>query len=276
MSLAESEERFKKSLERSAKVLTFDIETQRAQVEIFSPFQKYIDYRCVLKPTRMLCFSARWHGAKRGIFKAAWDDNNEDAYLRMCQSIRDLLHEAHVVVTWNGDRFDLQWVEEECGRLGLGRPRPYQSCDLIKIARKRFGAGLMYRKLDWSARTWLRDAKINHQGSDLWWDIRHGSPAEKRAAQKLMREYCEHDTYLTERMFNAYLPWVPGINMALFCKELDEGVMRCTCCGKKGFLKADEMYYTGAFGYRLWFCTACEGWSRGKRNKCTTDLRSIP
>jgi DNA polymerase elongation subunit (family B) len=270
-----------RELETQARILTFDIETQRAIVSVFSPFTKYIPHQRVLVESRILCFAARWHGEDRTIFRAAWKEDakyrvDPDAYEKMLLKMWELLNEAQIVLTWNGDRFDVQWVHAEMTRLGLPRPASYKSVDLIKVAKKHFNQGLMYRKLDWSARMWLGDQKIDHNGRDLWDDIRFGTRAEKLSAQKLMREYCEHDTALTERIgFEYYLPYLP-VNMALYRKDQDSELLYCTKCGATGHLKRENYYYTGAFGYQQYRCEKCGGLSRGKRNKITTELRAVP
>lgn len=256
----------------SARILTLDIETQRAIVETFDLWPRYIGIDQVQVPTRVLCFAAKWRGEDRMIFKSSWDDGDEDSYRRMMQSAFDLLSQADIVVTWNGDRFDMQWFEGEFGRLGMGRPAPYKSLDLIKINKRWFKRGNMSMKLDWSARMWLKDAKVKHGGTDLWWDIRHGNREERRAAQRLMRTYNEHDVRLTEQMFERYLPWA-NINLALY-EHNDDGVMHCTKCNGTD-LKRDGVKFraTNAGLYQMWRCKSCNSTSTGAKRVSTTELR---
>ncbi|QBP29177.1 DnaQ-like DNA polymerase III subunit [Mycobacterium phage AvadaKedavra] len=258
----------------SARVLVLDIETQRAIVEVFDLFRPWIGIDQVRVPKRVLCFAAKWRGEDKVIFKAAWDDNDEDAYRRMMQAAWELLDSADIVVTWNGDRFDMQWLEAEFLRLGMPRPMPYKSVDLIKTAKRWFKGGLMSLKLDWSSRIILKDRKVNHGGNDLWWDIRHGTRAEKRAAQKTMREYNEHDVVLTARLFEKYLPYL-NVNLALYGGH-DDDVMRCVKCESEN-LKKDgvKAYVTNAGVYQMYRCKDCGATSRGKRIRATTELRPV-
>lgn len=258
----------------SAKVLVFDVETQRAVVETFSlrPFAIGIDQ--VQKPTRLLCFAAKWTDSDKVMFHQAWDDNDALAYDKMIQALWNLLNEADFVVGWNSDRFDIQWAESEFLRMGLGRPTPYKSVDLIKVLKKWFKGGLMSMKLDWSARQILGDRKINHGGTDLWWDIRHGTRDEKRAACKLMKTYCIHDVTLTAQLFEQYRPWT-NINVALY--EEDSGVcLRCVKCGSTN-LKRDgvKFYNTLNSLYQNHRCKDCGSTSRGAQVKARTPLRPI-
>lgn len=268
-----------REMDTTARVLSFDIETQRAIVETFSLFSKFTPMNRVLVPARILCFAARWRGEDKDIFHAAWDEDdrhhvNPEQYERMLRAIWNLLDAADIVVTYNGDRFDLQWVEAECARLGMGRPAPYKSVDLMKIVKRRFRAGLMSMKLEWSARYWLHDGKVAHGGSDLWHEIRHGTRERKRAAQKIMREYNIHDVVLTERLLDEHLPWT-NLNIALYRPNPDDEVLRCTKCGKDGLRALKKKVYTAAFAYQAYKCPSCGSVSRGKRSKLGTELRSV-
>lgn len=258
----------------SARILTLDIETQRAVCETFSIWRPFIHIDRVLVPTRVLCFAAKWRGDEKIIFKSAWDDDDDDAYMKMMRSAWELLSTADIVVTWNGDRFDMQWLESEFGRLKMGRPTPYKSLDLIKINKRWFKGGQMSMKLDWSSRQWLKDRKLPHGGTDLWHDIRHGTRDEKRAAQKTMREYNVQDTVLTERLLEEYLPWA-NINLALYAKN-EDGRLHCTRCNSTNLKRDGQKYHaTTAALYQMHRCRDCNATSRGKKMKRTTELRPV-
>lgn len=258
----------------NARVLIFDIETQRAVVETFSLFDRYTHIDRVVRPARILCFSALWRGSKKATFRAAWRDDDEKAYERMVRALFDLLDRAHVVVTWNGDRFDMQWCQAEFARYGLGRPSSFKSVDLYKVAKRHHQAGLMSLKLDWSARHMIRERKLAHGGTDLWSQIRYGSAAERCAAQKKMREYCVHDTFLTAWLLDStYLPWT-NVNMALYADNA-YGALLCTRCGGAD-VRPCGYYYASAYAYQEFRCAACGSISRGRRSVGTTALRAVP
>ena len=284
MSLMEDLKNARQELETGAKVLTFDVETQRAIVEVFSLFnQNYIPIDRCKVPARLLCFSARWFDGDE-IFEAAWDDpvwidGSVDAkaqkrYEKMLLAIFKLLDEADAVVTWNGDRFDLQWVEAECARVGLGRPAPYKSVDLMKIQKRHLKAGIMSQKLDWSARHWIGERKTPHGGTDLWDDIRYGDEVTCAQACETMEEYCRNDTRITEDLIWTYLPWTK-INLALHRTDLDSEILYCTHCGGHPIHPIDKKNTTTAFAYDQYRCSKCKGLSKGKRSKITTELRPV-
>lgn len=255
-----------------AKVLTLDIETQRGVVEVFDLWPKFIPIDRIQTPTRMLCFAAKFRDENEVQFFSAWEDNDTKAYYDMIEAGWHLLNECDVVVTWNGDRFDLQWFQGEFLRLKMGPPSPYRSLDLFKVARKNFGRSLMSLKLDWSARQILGDRKVEHGGTDLWHDIRYGTPGEKLEAQQLMMEYNIHDTVLTERLLEEHLPWT-GVNFALYDEDnADRHV--CPYCESLNFQRRG-LAQTRTYQYPRYWCKDCKGWSRGRRMYYTTELRPV-
>ncbi len=257
-----------------ARILVLDIETQRAVAETFSLYRPFIGIDRVIRDARILCFAAKWRGEERMIFKAAWKDDDEDSYRAMLQAAWNLLNEADIVCGYNSDRFDIQWLEEEFGCHKLGRPTPYKSVDLFKVQKRHFRAGLLSGKLDWSARKWLKDRKIPHGDTDLWHDIRYGNREIRRAAQRTMRAYCEHDTRLTERLLEDYLPWT-NLNLALY-EMNDDDLLHCTKCNSTNLKRDGKKYHaTSAFLYQMHRCKDCGATSRGKRAKGTTELRPV-
>ena len=257
----------------SARILVLDIETTRAEVGTFSLFRPFIGIDQVRLPSRILCFAAVWRGEDNVIFKSAWKDGDEAAYLKMMERAFSLFTEADFIVSWNGDKFDLQWMEAEFGRLGLGRPAPYRSIDLFKVAKRNFGQGLLSLKLDWSARQWLGEAKQSHEGLDLWDEIRFGNREQRRYAQKLMKSYNIHDTRLTADLFERYLPWI-GENLALYEDNADDGVPRCIQCNSDNLEKRGHAPSKVAM-YQRYQCRNCGKWNKGKRMLFSNELRPV-
>jgi hypothetical protein len=261
----------------SAKILVLDIETQRAIVETFDLWPKYININQIRVPTRILCFAAKWHDEDEVMFHAAWDEDRDyhvkpKQYREMIKVAWDLLNEADFVVTWNGNRFDNQWFMAEFGRLGFGPPSPFKSLDLFVVAKRKFGQGLMSLKLDWSARQWLGDKKVTHSGVDLWGDIRYGTKDEKAFAQGLMTTYNIHDVTLTDQLFERYLPWI-GANFAMYDEDhIDREV--CPYCESPKIVKRGKAPAL-TYMYQRYYCKDCKGWSKGKKMIYTTELRPV-
>lgn len=253
-----------------ARVLTLDIETQRAIVECWGLFKQYISIDNVVEPSRILCVAAKWLGQPKVQFKAAWRDGDEDGYRAMMTTVAGWLDHADVVAHYNGTSFDIPWIQGEISRLGIARPSPFRQIDLYLVNKKNFGAAQMSKKMEWSARRWLRDRKTPH--GDLWKAIRYGKPAERKVAQATMREYCCHDVEIAERLLEAWLPWT-AINLAVYGRVDDER-LRCTRCGSTK-VSPDGDYATNAQVYQNYRCQDCGSHSRGKRGRERTELRPL-
>jgi hypothetical protein len=207
------------------------------------------------------------------MFHAAWEDDDVDSYNAMVRAAWDLLTEADVVVSWNGDRFDVHHFNAAFGRLELGPPAPYRSLDLIKVVKKHFKHGEMSQKLDWFSWQWLGDRKTRHGEYDLWEYIRYGTPEQRAKAQRKMRIYNCQDVKLTDQLFDRLRPWT-GVNFALYDPSLDDTgrLERCTKCGSEK-IHSRGKFHTTAYSYERFYCTECKGWSRGRKFVFTTELR---
>lgn len=252
------------------KVLTFDIETQRAIVECWSLFKPFIGIDQVIEPSRILCVAAKWRDSDKVMFTSCWRDGDEDGYRRMMQKVAGWLDAADVVAHYNGTSFDVPWVQAEMARLEIDRPSPFRQIDLYRINKRHFGAGQMSKKMEWSARRFLKDSKTPH--GDLWSKIRYGNAAERKAAQAVMREYCIHDVEIAEQLLTTWLPY-SSINLGVYGRHDDE-TLRCTRCGSTD-LKHDGEWATNAATYQVYKCKACKSFSRGKRGRQHTELRPL-
>jgi len=122
----------------------------------------------------------------------------------MLTEVYKLLEEADVVITYNGDRFDLPILNQEFMMLGLPPPAPYASVDLLRTMRRRFRG--TSNKLDY----WLKrldvGAKKEHRGPQLWLDCMNGD----KDAFLEMEEYNIGDVVELEHLYDRVLPWIPN------------------------------------------------------------------
>lgn len=253
-----------------ARVLVLDIETQRAIVECWGLFKQYISIDQVIEPSRILCVAAKWRGADKVLFASCWRDGDEDAYRAMMAKVAGWLDAADVCVTYNGTSFDIPWIMAEIERMEVDRPSPFRQIDLYRLNKKHFGAGQMSKKMEWSARRFLKDSKTPH--GDLWSKIRYGTNAERQAAQKVMRQYNEHDVEITEALLERWLPFT-NLNLAVYGRTDDE-LLRCTRCASTN-VSPDGEWATNSHTYAMYKCGDCGSHSRGKRGKQRTELRPV-
>jgi len=235
-----------------AKVLTFDIETRPMQAWVWDAKTRYITPDKITDHGGMLTWAAKWYAEKPVMFGSLWDDGHEG----MVHRLWELIDQADIVVGYNSDRFDLKRINTEFIRLGLPKPRPVRSVDLLKTVRSQFG--FPYNRLDEIARELGLPRKVTHQGFGLWTACMAGD--EK--ARKLMRRYNCGDVRVTETVYDALRPWIPNHpNLNLWADRDDDGRPIETCCNcgsTKLTRQADSKAHTALTAYALVTCAACK------------------
>lgn len=198
------------------KRLIIDIETTAHRGRFWGLWQQNIGLNQLEDVTYMISFAAKWYGERKTFFYSTYDDGQEV----MVKAARDLLDEAHVVVHYNGERFDRlhinREIEEQRGRtgdiLGFAPPSPYQQIDVLKAAMKR-EFKLPSNKLDYVLRWLGLEGKVQHQGFGLWDAVEKGDAA----ARRLFRKYNIGDVVQLEKAYDRIKVWIANHpNMQLF------------------------------------------------------------
>jgi hypothetical protein len=234
---------------QNTRILTLDIESRPLLVYTWGLWDQNVGISQIVDHGGMMCFAAKWLGEKEVLFFS----DHKDGHEAMVQAAHDLLSECDILVTYNGDRYDIKRLNNEFMLLGMAPPKPFKSIDLIKTNKNRFD--LPSRKLDYLSQRAGVGSKVKHQGFDLWVDCMAGD--EK--AWKLMEEYNRGDVIITEKDYLRILPWITNAPHQGMFTALDH---TCPYCGSKK-LKRDGITHTNVQSYWLFECTKCGGWSRG-------------
>jgi hypothetical protein len=244
------------------KILIIDIETSPNLAHVWSLWNVNVGLNQLLESGEVICFAAKWYGAKKTMFFSTYHDGKE----QMVQAAHDLLSEADIVVHYNGKRFDIPHLNREFLEAGLEPPAPYAQVDLYQTAKSKFR--FPSNKLDYIAQTLDIGAKTSHAGHTLWLDCLNGKPK----AWKTMKEYNVHDVVLTETLYSRLLPWIhPHPNVAIYSDVLED---TCPNCGGTE-LRQQGKAYTALGIYQRFKCADCGKWSRGKHKLGGADVRSI-
>lgn len=242
-----------------AKILILDLETAAAQVHVFGLRDQNIGLEQVVHDSYCLMWAARWLGSKETIHDSLIDhpttfrdDKRNDK--QIAKSLRKLLDEAQIVVTQNGNNFDLKWANTLFLKWDIPKPSKYYSVDLLKESRSNYFS--ISHKLDFRGRQLAIGSKITHEGFKLWKACMDGN----RAAWGRMIEYCKRDVELTERYYLKLRPRMknhPNVNMFVPPeKQSLYGRLKCVTCGSSSIHKTGYNYCVG--GRRQRFeCNAC-------------------
>lgn len=246
---------------KNIRILTIDIEWRPMTVYSWGLFNQNHGINQIADDGGLLCFAAKWFGSKEILY---WSEL--DGHRTMVDAAHALLAEADMVITYNGDRYDIPKLNGEFMLAGMAPPRPFRSLDLIKTNKARFS--LPSRKLDFLVQRSGVGSKVSHNGFELWIGCMNNDPD----AWKLMEKYCKGDVIVTEKAYLRLLPWVTNApHLAMFTGEAHS----CPYCGSK---KIERSGTTHSYvqSYQLYECKACGGWIRGTtRYQDPTRTRAI-
>lgn len=232
------------------RLLTVDIETRPNLAYVWGLFDQNIAVNQIAESTEMICWSAKWVGKHKVIFRSVFHDGKET----MVKDLWKLLDEADVIIHYNGRSFDIPHVNREFLEADMTPPSPYRQIDLLRAVKKRFR--FPSNKLEYVVETLDIGEKLKHEGFDLW----KRCMANEASAWKLMRQYNVNDVALTELLYERIKPWIP--NIPSYAAHTQEQV--CPACGS-GKLQMRGFAYTQQSRYRRFQCQECGKWSRGTK-----------
>lgn len=233
------------------KILMLDIETAPAQAYVWRMFRENISVEQLIKPSRVICWAAKWYGKREIMFQSEWDAPTP---YDMLKEIRDLIAEADAVLHYNGDRFDLPRLMGEFAQYGIESPGQVASIDLYKTVKR---LGLQSGKLEFAAPYLGVGQKVKHQGFRLWKEVEAGDAKARRTMEKYNRK----DTILLEKLYDVLKPYIK--NHPYFGER---GSTECPACGSNK-LQSRGYRRTKAFRIQRLHCQKCGAWSDGAREK---------
>ena len=242
------------------KVLSIDIETAPNLAYVWSLWDQNVGLNQLVDTSEVLCFAARFVGQRRMHFHSTHADGKQ----AMIEAAWALLDEADVVMTYNGQSFDVPHLNREFLLAGLGPPSPFQQIDLYRVVRSRFK--FASNKLAHVSVALGLDGKADTGGFDLWRRCMAGDPK----AWRIMERYNRRDVVVLEELYEHLRPWVPSHPSV----TLHDGTEGCPSCGagmavlvKRGTRK------TRVSSFQRYQCGACGSYSHSGKRVGSVDLR---
>jgi hypothetical protein len=251
----------------SAKILYTDIETSPILAHIWSLRDLNVGLNQIIQDPEVIGVGYRWNDQRGAKYVSTWDHEDLGGRAFMLGTVHALLDEADVVVHYNGDRFDIPWLNGEFARIGLTPPSPFKNIDLYKVARKNFR--FPSYKLQYVSTALGLAGKHQTGGHGLWVACLNG---DEKARAKMAR-YCKQDVNLLPDLLEKLRPWLGAqVNFALWSEQGAE--LACQKCGKAEFLRPKGTAYTATMAYPQYLCCpdrgGCGGWTRDKKSAGTT------
>ena len=242
------------------KILFFDIETSPILGYVWSIWNQNIGLNQINQDWHILSFAAKWRGSSKIIYFDQRGEKSISNDKSLCEKLWKLIDEADVVVTQNGDKFDIKKINSRFVIHGLKPPSSFKSIDTVKIARNKFG--FTSNKLEYlSSALGLKEKKSKHSefpGFDLWLECLKGN----KKAWKEMEKYNIQDVLALERLWEKLDPWAKTVNATLYNKDLS---FSCICGSKEYILNGLQYKSTGIF--KRYKCKKC-----GKAYEGATNL----
>lgn len=251
------------------RILVFDLETAPVTAYTWGLWDQNIALNQIKQDWHLLAWSAKWYGDPAS--KTMYMDNRHKAQVQddkhLIVELSKLLNKADIIITQNGEKFDVRKLNARAVIHGLPPIKPCKSTDLLKESRKVFA--FTSHKLEYMANVLnTKYKKLKHKeypGFELWSAILAG---DKRA-WKVMQKYCMRDVLATEELYQKLQGWIRTQNMACY---IDDAIMRCKCGSDK--LTKEGYAHTEAGKYQIYHCRACGKWPRSATNLLSTKKHS--
>lgn len=232
------------------RVLILDMETSPKTVLHFGRlWDTSIQPSNIVEPSRMMCFAAKWLGEKKVYFYSEFHNTREE----MLQALHDLLHEADILITYNGKRFDVPHANREMLEGGLKPPSPYRNIDLDETMKRAFL--FESHSLDFVSTRLGIGSKIAHAGMVLWRQCMAGDAT----AWAKMKKYNIGDVKLTEKLYETVRPWIKIHPSVAF--DANGEKMVCPACASENLVR-EGFAFTAVGKFQRYSCSDCGKWSR--------------
>lgn len=241
------------------KILILDIETLPIEALVWDVWKQNIYMEQIKKDWSVLCYSAKWLFDTKVMGRVVTPEEavaHEDKSI--LGEIWNLMNEANLVITHNGDNFDIKKLNSRFFLHGLPKPMYSKSIDTKKIAVDNFS--FTYNKLDWIAQILGIGRKIETEFE--WWKE---CEAGNQKYLDMMLKYNKWDVQLEEEVYLKLRPWMPSHpNMALYSVHQDVAV--CPTCGSVD-IHWSGTYQTPLGLYKAFRCQDCGSIGRSTKKQ---------
>lgn len=238
------------------KILFLDIETSPMKAFVWGMWKQNISLDAIEADWFMISWAAKWLNGKTITRVITPEEALAETDESIIQELWDVLEEADIVVTHNGDKFDLKKINSRFIEHGLGPVSPFKSVDTLKVARKSFG--FTSNKLEALARKFGFEGK--HDTSfKLWVDCLNGN----MDALVRMSKYNTQDILILEKIYFKLLPWIKNHpNMGLY---LLDNRTKCTNCGSSDLTEIKPALSSIGI-YQAYRCKKCGTISKDRKS----------
>jgi uncharacterized protein YprB with RNaseH-like and TPR domain len=240
------------------KTLVLDIETSPIIAYVWGLKDQNIGLNQIVKDWQVIAFAAKWLGEKKVRYEDVRNAGTEEELLI---PLWNLLNEADIVITQNGQSFDGPKLNARFVYYSMPCPSPYRHLDTYRIAKRVFE--FTSNKLEYlTDKLCTKYKKLDHSkfpGMSLWRECLNNNIK----AWNEMKRYNIHDVLSTEEMYNKIKAWAPETMPKPFAHVSSR---ICAVCGK-GHVESKGWRYANKLKYQRLHCLDCGTWSKGEKLK---------
>lgn len=246
------------------KILVFDLETAPITAYTWGIYDQHIGLNQIKADWFILSWAAKWYGepASKTMYMDGSKLQDPSNDKKLVEGLWNLLDQADIVITQNGDKFDIKKFNARAIIHKLPPVGGFRSTDVMKESKKVFG--FTSQSLEYTSNVLnTKYKKLKHAkfpGMELWTEILKGN----RAAWKEMRVYCTHDVLATEEKYQRIQGWIKTQNLASYYEDCK---LRCFCGSRN--LSAKEVRRLASGHFQGYICLDC-----GKRLQSKYNLLS--
>lgn len=243
---------------RLPNTVTVDIETAPHKAYVWGYYEQNVIK--IIEYSYVLMVGLKRLGEKTRVYTLlSHPGRNRKDDSKLMKAIRDELDWADIVITQNGDQFDIKKLNTAFLKHGLTPPSPFKSVDTKKTSKKHFY--FANNKLDNLGEELGFGGKMHHEGFPLWERVMEGDP---RAVKK-MANYCKRDVELTEKVYLKERPWMTGHpNLNAFTEKENCRVCQSDNTIFRGFNR------THVGKVQRYQCRDCGAWGQDSKTIRTT------
>lgn len=250
------------------KVLIFDIETAPMLGYVWGLWDNNVALNQLKTDWYILSWSAKWlyDAPEKVMYEDQRKAKNIEDDSKLLKNIWKLLDEADVVITQNGQSFDVKKLNARFIQNGFKPPSSFRHIDTLQIAKAKFG--FTSNKLEYMTdKLCVTYKKLKHakfSGFELWKQCLAGNIE----AWNEMEVYNKYDVLSLEELYTILAPWDSRINFNVFHGDLET---QCNC-GSTEFSR-NGFKYTNSGKFHRVICDNCGAESSLKDNLLSKEKR---
>lgn len=239
-----------------SKALVLDIETSPILAYLWELGEQNVSLGQIHTDWHIMAWSAKWLEEpenKVTYYDIRGKKGNDKSIMK---PLWDLLDEADIVITQNGEHFDSRKINARFMLHGMKPPKPYLHIDTYKLVKK--VAAFTSNKLEYlTDKFCVKHKKTSHgkfPGLQLWIECLK----DNNEAWNEMKYYNIKDILSTEELYLTVKAWAPESMPKMF--PMTAAVDTCSTCGYFGKMRAGRDRIRKGGVYTQNSCPKCGSW----------------